>query len=234
MVTILKITSIIFLGVQIFTFCVHNKYSFEKWVTCNNVPKARWVTKRDNYLLFQFLCFLTISILLIVGFENFSILRAYIVSILIFGLTATQIIFYDTNFKIFEPFRKTKPDSRILISEKFVLKTITESDLKNLIYNDYSNSFNSEFNDFKQIFIDQKTSTNKLICVDKVPRSRDIGYLKIFELMSDLSENSILDLMEDERKKFLNFVIQNFKRGNKKIVKENLNSAYTKWLKQNR
>lgn len=226
--------SIIFLGVQIFTFCAHNKYSFEKWVTCNNVPKARWVKKRDNYLLFQFLCFLTISILLIIGFENSSTPRAYMVSLMIFALTAIQIIFYDTNFKIFEPFRKTKTDSKILLKEKFVLKTITESDLKYLLENSYENCFSTSFEHFKEVFIENKTVTNKLVCIDKVPRSKYVGYLKIFDLVNDLSKNGILDLMEDERSKFLSFVMSNFQRGDEKIIKKNLNPAYSNWLKNNR
>ncbi len=231
---ILKITSIILLGIQIITFCAHNKYSFEKWITCSNTIKKGWINKRDNYLLFQFLCFLTISILLIQGFENSNTPWAYALSILIFALTATQIIFYDTKFKIFEPFRVTRSDSKILLSEKFVLKTIAEDELMDLIQNDYTNCFRSELKYFKQIFIEEKTSATKLVCTHKVHRSKKIGYLKIFNLMHDLSENGILDLMEGERKKLLSFIIQNFQRGDENIIKKNLNPAYTTWLNNNR
>lgn len=234
MVIILKIASILLLGVQLVSFYIYNKHYFENWVTDSSNLKARWVNKRDRFLLVQFICFLCCSILLITRIDEVNSKWAYILSFLILAMTIIPIIFYNTKFKIFQPIKYKGSKSKIILNEKFIIRKITEIELKALINKNYSDSFSSKFEDFRQVFFEGSTNGVKLICTHKVHRSKNVGYLKIFDLMHELSENGILDLMEEERNKFLKFVVQNFQRGEEKIIKSNLNPAYSTWLKNNR
>lgn len=230
----MKILVNLFLLTQIVTFCNYNKNHLLNWINEDTITKNERVN--DKIILIITICYLMISTSFInsMSFE-YNILN-YFYLLLILSMTILSILFYVTNFETFNNkiIAKTKSKKDFIVRKKFLIRKITEIELAALINEFYRDSFSSDFQTFKRIFINSDFKGEKLVCIDKTQKSKRIGYVKIFELIDELSEYGILDLWEEERAEFKLFVINNFKRGDEKINNSNLDSAYTKWLGKNR
>lgn len=235
MVEIFRKLAITLFIIQLVSFFIYNRHFFLNWISTTSNSKTRWVKKRDRLILILSLYFLIISYFISKRIVYVNENLTYVFTGLMLAMTLTIILFHWTKFKIFQPGVRKRINSKkeIIFNEDFKLKKISESDLRTLINNSYSDSFSSDFEDFKRVFIDRDEDGKKLVCMN-IELSKEIGYSKIFELMHDLSENGILDLWNNDRKNFIKFVKNNFQRGNKTIVKKNLESSYSKWLGKNR
>lgn len=232
----LKIIVLLLFLIQILSFSFYNGKHFLKWILPNTKIKDKWVNNRDRFILVLSICFIIISLFLAkeIRIENNKL--SYFYSFIIFLMTIVMLLFHFKNFKVFQVKFSTNKTVRrkIIIRDKFKLREISESELLGLIENKYKAYFSSDFETFKCIFIDKKNSLDKLMCVFKTERSKRYSYVKIFELMDELSENGILDLWDEERAKLIEFITQNFQLGNTIVIKDNLNSAYSRWLQKNR
>lgn len=232
----LKIIALILFLVQILSFSFYNGKHLLKWILPNTKIKVKWVNSRDRFVLMLSLCFIIVSLVLAKEIRIDNNKLSYFYSLIIFLMTIVMLLFHFKSFKVFQVKSSTNKTVRrkIIIRDKFELREITESELEVLIENKYKAYFSSGFEMFKYIFIDKKNSSGKLICVFKTERSKKYSYIKIFELMDELSENGILDLWDEERAKLIEFITKNFQLGDAIVIKDNLNSAYSRWLQKNR
>ena len=236
MVAILQQVSFVSLLIQLISTLFYFTMQFLHWYFPDPKSRIRWINERDRFILILSICFFVCSYLMVdkIGFVD-NLYINYLFSILILAMTLMVLVFHYRKFKIFQKNLRVRINSknRNPVENKFKLKKISESDLDSLIYRSYSNYFSSDFEDFKCIFIDNQDKGRKLNCVN-VERSKEVGYSKIFELMDEISEDGILNLYRNERKKLIHFITKNFQKGDEIIVEKNLNVGYSKWVRKNR